>query len=108
MLSLTIYLSMLGAVLLWLQPRASARSCRIIALLTSGMALACAIGGTVQHLDLLRKGGLVTVTHLKWIPQLGIEYFLAADGISATLLILTGIAACAGILFSWITGLNRI
>ena len=32
---------------------------------------------------------------------LGIEYHLAADGISLTLVLLTGLAAVAGILFSW-------
>jgi hypothetical protein len=36
-----------------------------------------------------------------WIPTLGIEYHLAADGISLTLILLTGIIAIAGILFSW-------
>jgi NADH-quinone oxidoreductase subunit M len=36
-----------------------------------------------------------------WIPDLGIEYHLAADGISLTLVLLTGVAAVAGILFSW-------
>ena len=36
-----------------------------------------------------------------WIPSLGIHYHLAADGISLTLVLLTGLAAVAGILFSW-------
>src|SRR5205807_1376904 len=33
--------------------------------------------------------------------SLGIEYHLAADGISLTLLLLTGIVAISGVLFSW-------
>ena len=36
-----------------------------------------------------------------WIPSLGIQYHLAADGISLTLVLLTGIIAITGILFSW-------
>jgi NADH-quinone oxidoreductase subunit M len=36
-----------------------------------------------------------------WIPSLGIRFHLAADGISLTLVLLTGLAAVAGILFSW-------
>ncbi len=48
-----------------------------------------------------RPGEILTVTRLPWIPQLGIEYHLAADGISLVLVLLTGIAATAGILFSW-------
>jgi len=31
----------------------------------------------------------------------GIHYLLAADGISRTLVLLTGIAAVSGVLFSW-------
>src|SRR5204863_7451287 len=42
-----------------------------------------------------------TVTKTPWIPSLGIEYHLAADGVSLTLVLLTGLAAIAGILFSW-------
>src|SRR6202022_2745149 len=44
---------------------------------------------------------LVTVVRMPWVPSLGIEYHLAADGISLTLLLLTGIVGIAGILFSW-------
>ena len=44
---------------------------------------------------------IMTVVHVPWVPSLGIEYHLAADGISLTLVLLTGIAAVAGILFSW-------
>src|SRR5262249_1144919 len=36
-----------------------------------------------------------------WVPAMGIRYHLAADGISLTLLVLTAIAATAGVLFSW-------
>ena len=43
----------------------------------------------------------MTVAKVPWIPSLGIEYHLAADGISLTLVLLTGLAAVAGILFSW-------
>jgi NADH-quinone oxidoreductase subunit M len=44
---------------------------------------------------------MVTAANSSWIPSLGIHYHLAADGISLTLVILTGLAAVAGILFSW-------
>jgi NADH-quinone oxidoreductase subunit M len=36
-----------------------------------------------------------------WIPTLGSRFHLAADGLSLTLLLLTGIVAVAGVLFSW-------
>jgi NADH-quinone oxidoreductase subunit M len=43
----------------------------------------------------------VTIQKLPWVPTIGAEYHLAADGISLTLVILTGLAAVVGILFSW-------
>jgi NADH-quinone oxidoreductase subunit M len=49
----------------------------------------------------LQPGAWTTIVRVPWVPSLGIEYHLAADGISAVLLLLTGIAAVAGILFSW-------
>jgi NADH-quinone oxidoreductase subunit M len=96
MLAWTIYISFLGvpAVLL---PKVSVRAARIIALLTSIAGLTVTLWGFVQQ----RTGAMVTVVRTPWIPSLGIEYHLATDGISLTLLLLTGIVAIAGILFSW-------
>src|SRR5208337_2694693 len=51
----------------------------------------------VQH----RTGEMLTIARVPWVPSLGIEYHLAADGISLTLLLLTGIIAITGVLFSW-------
>ncbi len=44
---------------------------------------------------------MTTIVHRSWVPSLGIEYYLAADGISLVLVLLTGIVAIAGVLFSW-------
>ena len=38
---------------------------------------------------------------LPWVPSMGIHFLLAADGISRVLVLLTGLAAVAGVLFSW-------
>jgi NADH-quinone oxidoreductase subunit M len=70
---------------------------RILALLTAVAGFALALTAFVQH----RSGEMLTVTRVPWIPSLGIEYHLAADGISLTLILLTGIVAVTGILFSW-------
>ena len=58
---------------------------------------AIALAAFVQH----RTGEMLTVTDMPWIPSLGIRYHLAADGISLALVLLTGIVAITGILFSW-------
>lgn len=97
MLAWTIYISFFAALVLALLPRLHAQAARWIALLAAAAGLlivaSVLIGGAT--------GELATVVRLPWVPQLGLEYHLAADGISLTLLLLTGIAAVAGILFSW-------
>jgi NADH-quinone oxidoreductase subunit M len=97
MLAWTIYISFLGAAALILAPKTSARAARLIALLTAIAGLIISMVGTFRY----TPGTLFTVTRVPWIPSLGIEYHLAADGISLTLLLLTGIVAVAGVLFSW-------
>jgi NADH-quinone oxidoreductase subunit M len=96
MLAWTIYISFLG-VLVLLLPKVSVRAARIIAMLTAMGGLAVTIVGFAQQ----RTGTMVTVARVPWVPSLGIEYHLAADGISLTLLLLTGVVAITGILFSW-------
>ncbi|HEX3968772.1 MAG TPA: NADH-quinone oxidoreductase subunit M [Edaphobacter sp.] len=97
MLAWTIYISFLGVLALMLLPRSSVLVARILALLTAVAGFAVTVVSFAQQ----RSGELVTVAQASWIPSLGIEYHLASDGISLTLLLLTGIVAIAGILFSW-------
>src|ERR1041384_4395111 len=97
MLAWTIYISFLGVVILMLLPRANARAARTVAMLAAVGGFGCALAGVLQA----KTGEIQTITRVPWIPPLGIEYHLAADGISLTLILLTGIAAIAGILFSW-------
>ncbi len=97
MLAWTIYISFLGVTGLMLLPKDSVRTARILALLTTVAGFVVTLVGFAHQ----RSGELVTVTRLHWVPSLGIEFHLAADGISLTLLLLTGIVAITGILFSW-------
>jgi NADH-quinone oxidoreductase subunit M len=96
MLAWTIYTSFLGALALLLL-KLSAQAARIIALLTVTAGLAFTIAGFLHP----TTGVMTTIVRIPWIPSLGIEYHLAADGISLTLVLLTGVVAIAGVLFSW-------
>src|SRR6266511_1686028 len=96
MLAWTIYISFLGVAVLMLLPRDNARAARAIALLAALLGFACGLGGTFQA-----GPGLSAICQAAWVPTLGLQYHLAADGISLTLVLLTGIAAVTGILFSW-------
>jgi NADH-quinone oxidoreductase subunit M len=95
MLAWTIYASFIGALAARLSP--SKALARWVALLTGLVGLGIGLT-TLRH---WQPGEFLPVAHVAWVPQLGLSYYLAADGISLTLVLLTGIAATAGILFSW-------
>ena len=97
MLAWTIYISFLGAILQILLPKGNATLARALALLTALAGLCIAVASFATH----RTGELITVANYAWIPSLGINFHLAADGISLCLILLTGIVALTGVLFSW-------
>jgi NADH-quinone oxidoreductase subunit M len=94
----TIYVTFAGALLALAGGTRSAALARGIALVTAVAGLGLAL---VAATSFVPGPGLQTLVDLPWISQLGIHYHLAADGISLTLVVLTGIAATAGVLFSW-------
>ena len=101
MLAWTIYISFLGAAALMFLPAGNPRTARRAALLAALAGLACAAAGAMVCRHHAAAGVLTDAANAPWIAELGIRYHLAADGISLTLVLLTGIAAVAGVLFSW-------
>jgi NADH-quinone oxidoreductase subunit M len=97
MLAWTVYISFIGVLVLMLLPKDNASAARKVALTTAIAGLLVALVGFFNF----EKGEILTVTKASWIPSLGLEYHLAVDGISLTLVLLTGLAAVSGILFSW-------
>ncbi|HEY1576401.1 MAG TPA: NADH-quinone oxidoreductase subunit M [Terracidiphilus sp.] len=97
MLAWTIYISFAGALLLALLPKGNAALARWIALLVAAAGFAIAIAGFAAGAG----QGRVTIVDIPWVPSMGIHYVLAADGISRVLVLLTGLAAVSGVLFSW-------
>ena len=97
MLAWTIYISFLGVLVLMLLPNEKPAAARTVALVSAVAGLLVALLGFFQH----PPASMVTLANADWIPSLGIRYLLAADGISVTLVLLTGLAAVAGVLFSW-------
>ncbi len=97
MLAWTIYVSFAGALVLASLPARHPRGARWTAMFTALLGLACALLGASR----VAPGELKTLVRADWIPALGIQFHLAADGISVVLVLLTGLAAVAGVLFSW-------
>jgi len=94
----TIYLTLAGALLALAGGRRSAGTARWIALLTAAGTWILTLAAATRFVP---GPGLQTLVDLPWIPTMGVRYHLAVDGISLTLLVLTGLAATAGVLFSW-------
>ena len=97
MLAWTIYLSFAGALVEAMLPRRNAALARALALLVAVATLAIAVAGFAAGAG----KGRIPITDAAWVPAMGIHFLLAADGISRVLVLLTGIAAVAGVLFSW-------
>ena len=96
MIAWTIYLTFAGALLVLLSPRLVAR----------WLALATAAAGFLislwSFLDRSQSfAHLSTIIRVPWVPALGMNYHLAADGISLTMTLVTGLTAICAVLFSW-------
>ena len=98
MLAWTVYISFGGALAAFLCRRDEPHMARLVALFAAVAGLVCGLIGSLQLPD---PRGILTLVQVPWIPSIKAEYHLAADGISLTLVLLTGVAAVAGILFSW-------
>src|SRR6266852_5954160 len=96
MIAWTIYITFSGAVvLLFLPPIFS----RWIALLTTVGGLAIGLAALFRNdVDLTH---FTTIVRVPWVPMLRMNYHLAVDGISLTMVLVTGIAAVSTVLFSW-------
>jgi NADH-quinone oxidoreductase subunit M len=97
MLAWTIYLSFAGALIEAILPKGKPAVARALALMVALAGLVIAIVGFAGAAG----QGRVVLVDAPWVPVMGIHYTLAADGISRVLVLLTGLAAVAGVLFSW-------
>jgi NADH-quinone oxidoreductase subunit M len=99
MLAWTIYLSFAGALIEVLLPKGRNGLARGVALTVAVAGLVLAVAGFAAGAN--SPAGPTTIVDAAWVPSMGIHYLLAADGISRVLILLTGLAAVAGVLFSW-------
>ena len=97
MIAWTIYLTFGGAVLVLLLPRRCARWIALLATIT-GFALGTVVFVGTPVVDLAH---FTTIVRVPWVPALGMNYHLALDGISLTMVLVTGISAVSTVLFSW-------
>ena len=94
---LTVILSFLGALVCGLMPASAHQRIRWVALVTAaagfGVSMVCYLN--------LTGGEIADKKNFDWIPTLGISFITGYDGISLPLLLVTGLVAICGVLFSW-------
>jgi NADH-quinone oxidoreductase subunit M len=93
----TIYLTFAGSLAVLFLPRVFSRW---LALLTTvaGFAISLMVLFQTPIVDLAK---FTTIVRIPWVPMLGMNYHLAVDGISLTMVLVTGIVAVSTVLFSW-------
>ena len=122
-LTVIIFLPIIAAVLILLLPRSQKDLVRGIALTTAlacfflGLVVYTTYNGEVESLaqeqaQILSQDTSTDATQafqatlafedrVEWLPQLGISYHVAVDGLNAPMVLLTGMVFVAGVLVSW-------
>jgi NADH-quinone oxidoreductase subunit M len=102
-LALLVLILVAAALLAWLLGRWSALAAKLVALLALAADLALGIvlwvrapGGVP-----LTGGRWIEQLRLPWIPGLGIDVYLAADGLSVLMVLLTALMGLVAVAYSW-------
>jgi NADH-quinone oxidoreductase subunit M len=99
-LSVVIFTPITAAILILLMPAERKNEVRVIALAAAVLALSLSLWMFAQYLT-QHMTGYQFQEHFNWLPALGISYFVGVDGISAPLVLLTGVVMFTGVLISW-------
>ncbi|MBC7871828.1 MAG: hypothetical protein H7Y09_13375, partial [Chitinophagaceae bacterium] len=71
-----------------------------VSALTTAQDEIAADGGEASASEMFNRG-LAFEEQYDWVPDLGISYHVGVDGLSAPMVLLTGMVAVAGVLISW-------
>ncbi|MEW5827560.1 MAG: NADH-quinone oxidoreductase subunit M, partial [Chloroflexota bacterium] len=99
-LSLIVFIPMVAAVIMLLIPAERRNETRAVALAAATFDLLLSAWVYVQYL-INQMTGYQFVETYRWLPQLGISLKFGVDGMSAPLVLLTGIVMFTGVLISW-------
>lgn len=91
---------LVGGLLAW---RVSRRpgDARVVALVTTGLLFVLGLYAWLRYHAGVAAGEPFLVQHVAWIPQLGVSYYLALDGLSVALVTLVGLLGVIAVLSSW-------
>lgn len=98
-LSLTLFMPVIGALIIICLPRAEARVIKYIAAASTFVSLALSIFIFMAYDRTL--GGMQFIERIPWIADLGVSYALGVDGISIPLMLLTNLIGFSAVFASW-------
>jgi NADH-quinone oxidoreductase subunit M len=98
-LSFIVFTPILAAVIIFLIPSDRKNEVRVTALAASIFALILSLWMYFSYA--VSKGGYQFVEKIDWLPMMGISYHVGVDGLTAPLVLLTGIVMFTGVLISW-------
>jgi NADH-quinone oxidoreductase subunit M len=98
-LSVIVFTPLITGIIILLLPGERKAEIRVTALAASTLALLLSVWSYFSY-D-IAAGGYQFVEKYTWLPQLGISYYVGLDGMSAPLLVLTGVVMFTGVLISW-------
>lgn len=96
MLSLLVFLPLVGGFVLWWALRQCHKTARYA---TLGIAVAELVAGLALWSG--AGAGFFVREQARWIPAIGVQYLLAMDGVSLVLCLLTAVVTLAAILVGW-------
>jgi NADH-quinone oxidoreductase subunit M len=99
-LGVIVFTPMVAAVLILLMPAEKRNETRTLALAAATFALILSLWVFVQYLVNGMTGYQFVEEH-DWLPALGMKLIFGVDGMSAPLVLLTGIVMFTGVLISW-------
>src|SRR4051812_27693148 len=106
LLSLVVFLPLVGAGVVLLLPSARLSAIRWTAFLVSVLTFLASLPLWTSF-DVARRG-MQFEEKVAWIPSLGISYHLGVDGVSALLILMTTFLSAIAILSSFSSITNRV
>ncbi len=98
-LSVIVFTPLVAGLLILLMPGERKTEIRVTALAAATFAVALSLWVYFSYDASL--GGYQFQEEAAWLPQLGIGYHVGVDGLSAPLVLLTGVVMFTGVLISW-------
>jgi NADH-quinone oxidoreductase subunit M len=98
-LSIIVFTPVVFGALILLIPKERKTEIRMAALAAAFIAMVMAVWVYFSYDPAV--GGYQFIERYQWLPALGISYYVGVDGMSAPLVLLTGVVMFTGVLISW-------